>query len=148
MELDLKNSYIYSQKNSKFSGQSRTVSFFTIVDSYKKDYLQPNICHIKYVLENTILKRVCQIGQDALKEDLNQEGEELSSKVKEINFQYAYLTSRQDSPYSWQEFWPKEEAQKIQVPLAVKIKLLLIGKDNSDENVVEFTKIVVLPLAD
>lgn len=153
MELDLKNSFVFTKKDSKFQGNKTSINFFSPVDSFSEGKSSLDLCHIKYELSNGILNRACYKGLDALKG--NPESpieEELSSDVKELSFEYAYLTGDLDEPYTWQEIWPsedpnKQEEQKKTLPLAVKIKLSLIEK-NKLQNVVNFNKTVSLPLSE
>lgn len=150
MELDLKNSFPYSKTDSKFTGSMQTLGFVSAVDSFKKYELSSQILGVRYELNNGILKRTCYQGLGAVEENLESEGEELSSDVKEISFEYACATDKPENPYSWQESWPKGEnsEQKKFLPLAVKIKLSLIEKDKRQKeiNIIEFSKIVSLPL--
>jgi len=150
IELDLKDSFIYLEDDSKFKGTSQTLEFFSVIDSFEKGQAFSNICRVKYELNNDILKRIFYQGLDALEENSKFEGEELSSDVKEISFQYAYATNSLDKSYDWQESWPKENdlTQRKTLPLAVKIKLSLTEKDRHQKElgIVVFNKTVPLSL--
>jgi hypothetical protein len=154
MELDLKNSFIYagSDGNSGFRGDKSTIEFFSVLDSYQRagDVLS-RACRVKYAFGDNSLKRTCLKGLDALRENPQIPAEELSSQIKDIAFQYAYPTGSAADPYAWQDTWPKDEAQKKNLPQAVKIKLGLIEKDRrkiSQEVVIEFNKGIALPQAE
>jgi prepilin-type N-terminal cleavage/methylation domain-containing protein len=151
MESDLKNSFIYSEDDSKFQGTGSGLEFFSAVDSFTESTSVVAICRIKYYLEADSLKRSCQQGLDALQDGADIEGEELSADVKEVSLQYAYSKGIKDKPFEWQDSWPQENVpeSKKTLPLAVKIKLSLIERDRhkKETQVVEFTKIVLLPLS-
>jgi len=149
ISLELKNSFSYRGNDSLFKGQNQELEFISIIDLFEENNFLRDICRIKYIWEDGVLKRICLRGIDGLKEeDIEFEGDELSSDLKEILFQYAYSTGDPDSPYDWQDVWPEEEnlEQKKNLPLAVKIKLSLIERDRHQKEigVVDFIKIVPL----
>lgn len=146
MELDLKNSFAYLEGDSKFSGDRQILSFFTIIDSFENEKLYSNICRLKYEVKDGILKRTCYRGLDALKENPDVEPEELTSEIKEVRFEYALTSTDPDKLCDWQEIWPPDNNKKNTLPLAVKIKLVLIEKAKPEEKAVEFNKTVSLPL--
>jgi len=142
MELDLKNSFIYSREDSKFKGDNNNIDFFSVLDTFDKEFLpKPVLCRLKYSRQDIKFKRAVSVNQEALKEEAVSEGEELSSAIKEVKFQYA--TGRKERP--WQELWPEgnDNAQKAALPAAVKIELTL--KEDGDKTVT-FIKIISLPL--
>ncbi len=147
MESDLKNSFAYKTDNSGFQGANTSVDFFSVVDYYKEDKLNTDIYRIKYgwAEAEKILKRACYRGPDALKENMEQEAEELAPDIEKISFQYA------DKPDDWQDSWPIKKGeddltQQKTLPLAVKIILSLTEKSGK-EKATEFTKVVSLPLS-
>lgn len=156
MELDLKNSFVYKTDDSRFHGTNTSVDFFSVVDYYKEDKLNTDICRIKYewAEDEKILKRTCYTGLDALKETPEAPIEtELSSAVKEFSFHYFYKD--QNGTITPSDSWPDsiadqtvQDSQKQKLPLAVKIKLSLIEKNKSEENATEFNKTVSLPLGE
>jgi type II secretion system protein J len=151
MELDLKNAFIYGQEDSKFKGSPQALNFFTTVDSFEKGRMYTNICRIKYEFSDNKLKRAYYKGLDALIETQDAIGEELNSDIQEVTFNYAYATNIPEKPYDWADNWPKEDDvnQKKNLPLAVKIKISLRQKDKAlqEGRVIEFNKIVPLPLS-
>lgn len=141
IELDLKNSFVYSDTDSRFKGDTESVEFFSILDTFDKEgNIYSHICQIKYEFSDGILKRTCYKGLDALKENPSVEAEELSFAVNEVSFQYE--TDKANEPS--QEFWPKDNQKSI-LPLAVRIKLVLIEKLKQEENPIEFNKVISLP---
>jgi len=143
IELDLKNSFIYSQEDSKFKGSNNGMDFFSVLDVFDKGLAPKSVlCRIKYSRQDGEFTRAVSLNQDALREGAALEGEELPSAIKEVKFQY----SGGKKAGLWQDLWPEEndEAQKAGVPSAVKIELTL--KDTAQGKGVTFIKIVSLPL--
>ncbi|MGD0335821.1 MAG: type II secretion system protein GspJ [Candidatus Omnitrophota bacterium] len=146
IELDLKNSFQYTQNDSHFKGTAGSMDFISLLDTYANGKLNPDICRIKYELVDGILRRYCYKGIDSLKkvEALTQLPDEICGNVKALSFRYAYATRNPSSPYEWQESWP-EESQLNLVPIAVKITLTLQqGEKRGD--LVEFNKTVPLEI--
>jgi len=150
LELDLKNAFVYAETDSKFSGSGSTLNFFSLIDSYEKDNICTNVCRVKYDLDGNVLKRTCFYGLQALNDNPEPKGEELSTDVKEISFYYAFATGNPDNPDEWQDSWPKagDANQKKSLPLAVKIILSVIQRDKNkkETGVIEFSRIIPLPL--
>lgn len=143
MESDLKNSFAYAKDDAHFKATKEFLDFFTIVDSYDREgKVSTNLCRVKYELNaQGQLIRIISYGADALKEDLNVEGDELSSDIKEIILQYTYKTDDPDNPLIWKN---DNSEYKERLPLAVKIELTLLEKDRNTALPVKFTKIVSL----
>jgi len=150
LELDLKNALIYNSDNSMFRGSASGLDFISSIDSYDKDNINTDICRVRYDFNDTTLKRRCLYAMQALSDGFELAADELSNDVKRISFSYAFATGNPDTPYEWQEYWPKqgEEAQEAGLPLAVKIKLSLIEKDinKNESGVIDFSRIIPLPL--
>lgn len=148
LELDLLNSFKYTEEDSRFFGAESSIEFFSIVDSYRQGQAYENLCRIKYELSAESLKRTRSQDLDAFINDPGLAADELSSDVKNIVFEYAHRTENPDHPYDWQEIWPADDTQKILLPLAVRIKLTIIERDRfqQESGTVEFTKTVPLPL--
>lgn len=148
MELDLRNVFSYQKDDSRFLGGLVDIEFFTTADAYSKGLSLPNVYHVKYSLENQSLKRLSAGGDDALKVGLDVEGKELSSSIKEFSLRYIALPSTGSQvPYEEQENWPKDDIQKKAIPIAVKIKLVVMEKDRRGADtgrVTEFNKVVAL----
>lgn len=147
--LDLRNTFIYAQDNSRFEGDETNMVFFSGLDSFSEGKMFLDLCRIKYSLAEEKLKRSSYKGLNALNAK-DPDGESFY-EVKNISFQYAYATDKPDKPYDWQTAWPKDESQKNALPQAVKIKLSLLEKDKRQEEqarVIEFNKIIALPLGE
>jgi prepilin-type N-terminal cleavage/methylation domain-containing protein len=150
MELDLKNSFIYAQDDSRFQGKPNYMEFFTLVDYFSEGENLSNLCLIKYEVGEGTIKRIPKRNLDALKADVETEGEILSENVEKITFAYAAVaTNNPETPYEWKDEWPdlNDDKQKTNLPLAVKITLTLRERDRRGELLGsrEFTKVVSLP---
>ena len=154
METDFKNSYIYSQADSRFKGSKagQTVEFCSVLDIFDKaqSYVFP--CRIKYELSNQVLKRTLYRGLQVSEENPLVEAQELSLVTKELVLEFAYLSDDPNKNIEWQESWPAGQGKPDQqkgLPLAVKIKLSLIEKDKHGQEIgtVDFSRIIPLPLA-
>jgi type II secretory pathway component PulJ len=144
IEAELKNTFVYAKTDSKFVGSSESMVFFSILDAYDKEgKIFPNIGYIRYKIFDNFLKRKAFKGMLALKvlQDSEDEDEFFLSDVKELTLQFAAPSVVTDKLYEWQNSWPRDgdPDQKKQLPLAVKIKLVL--KQN-DSGLVEFNKII------
>jgi len=148
MELDLKNCFIFSGDDSRFAGTGDDLKFFSVIDLYGGGSANPGVCRIEYGMKGDILERTVYPGIEALKDDSEVPAQGLAYNVRALSFQYAYLTGSSDSPFEWQESWPKESGEQIKaLPAAVKITLSLVEKDSKgkDAGAVEFSKVIALP---
>ncbi len=142
IEAELKNAFIYDKLDSRFIGNSESMEFFSILDNYDKTgKVNSNIGYIKYKLVDNSLKRKAVEGILALKVNPEDEGGSFLSGVEELSLQFAALSTAPGKIYEWQDAWPKSGVldQNKELPMALKIKLVLKQKDNS---LVEFNKII------
>lgn len=142
IEAELKNAFIYDKIDSRFTGSSESMEFFSILDNYEKTgKVYTSIAYIKYKLVDNSLKRKVMEGMLALKVNPEDEGESFLSGVEELSLQFAALSTVPGKIYEWQDAWPKSgyPDQKKELPMALKIKLVLKQKDDS---LVEFNKII------
>lgn len=147
LETDLKNSFVYSKESSFFKGGSQDLDFFNVSQIYDKDKQYSDLCRIKYMLEGNTLKRTAYSGLAALTEDENVKAQDFSNSVKNINFEYAYISEGEKKDILWQNAWPQKDEQAKQLPLAVKVKLMLIDTGKKEQKLLEFTKTIALPQA-
>jgi len=144
IEAELKNAFVYAKPDSKFIGGCESMEFFSVLDAYDKEgKVFSNIGYIKYeILDHSLTRKVSE-GLLALKagQGPQEEGESFLSGVEELSLQFAAPSTIPDKLYEWQDLWPKDgdADQKKQLPIAVKIKLVLKQRDNS---LVEFNKII------
>ncbi|MDD5195851.1 MAG: prepilin-type N-terminal cleavage/methylation domain-containing protein, partial [Candidatus Omnitrophica bacterium] len=96
IETDLRNSFPYLKEDSRFIGQPNSIEFFGVVDSYKNGKVYTDICRITYQIDKEVLSRSLYIGLEALRDNTIASAQELSGRVKEVSFQYAYSTDNPD----------------------------------------------------
>lgn len=147
LEKDLRNSFVYSESSSFFKGTAEALEFFNVSQVYEEDKQYSDLCRIKYELDGSSLKRTAYSGLSALSLDNTVKPQDISDNIKTLGFEYAYITEKEKKDIIWQGAWPQEEGQMKQLPLAVKVKLALISKEERRQNVLEFTKIISLPQA-
>lgn len=161
LERDLKNAYVYTPDDSRFSCGNAALEFFSVQDLYLQGKAFESVCKIRYEFGEKKLKRTLVYGEKILEASASGEPEELSSQVKEISFEFAYVPLDAKEAYAWQkDNWPTHEnpqlnlREKKSIPLAVKIKLSLFekaeGENTRDKEPasVEFTKVVPLALGE
>lgn len=146
LESDLKNSFVYSEDSSFFNGEASKLDFFNVSQIYYKDKEYSNVCRIKYELDGVSLKRTLCSGFSALNESADIKPQEFSNNIKNLDFEYAYISEGEKKDILWQDAWPKEEGQINRLPVAVKIKLSLLDA-KMKQKVLEFAKTIVLPQA-
>lgn len=142
METELRNVFVYSKSDSRFIGNSEAMEFFSILDKYDKEgQVSSGIGYIKYEILGNSLTRKAGQGMFALKAASEGENKLFLSEVEELSMQFAAPSTDLVKSYEWQDLWPQhgDVNQKKQLPVAVKIKLVLKQKDN---NSVEFNKII------
>lgn len=155
IEHDLRNSFPYFEKDSKFKAGKQQLDFFSRLDSINSQAeVYSEICRIIYKLDGDVLKRACCKGMDALEDvsKLDIQADDLAGQVKEISFDYAFaVRNNSEKCYDWQDIWPQEndKDQEKSLPLAVRITLVLREvniRSKQQENNVEFIKIIPLPV--
>jgi prepilin-type N-terminal cleavage/methylation domain-containing protein len=142
LENDLKNSFIYSKKNSGFKGDSKSLEFFTLLDSYNaRRGMSKIVSLISYNFKDNILQRVCLQNASLLEDHGNEPSKAVLFEAMDVIFDYAYRDDMTNEPYEWR-------ASCEGAPLAVRIKLFLphIDKWGKEADLVEFSRIVSLPL--
>jgi type II secretory pathway component PulJ len=142
IEIDLKNSFPYKKDVSLFNGTSEHLEFFTVLDIYNKDKIDTQICRIKYQFDTNTLKRTAYVAEAAIDNTTEPVPEELSAAVKSINFEYAGIDSSGKEAFTWQANWPQDNTQGNEMPLAVKAKITLVGRNEKQENLIEFSKTI------
>ena len=142
LESELKNSFCAAGTDSKFRGDAHSLEFLAVVDTFDRGAgVYPEVCRIRYEFRDGVITRACYKGPDAYKAPAGAaRAQELSEDVAGFELTFAVPLDRANSEYDWQAVWPKNEDQKKNMPLAVKIKMTVKG--------IVFTKVVALPLAD
>ncbi|MEK6714716.1 MAG: prepilin-type N-terminal cleavage/methylation domain-containing protein, partial [Candidatus Omnitrophota bacterium] len=136
MNLDLRNSFAYSESDSKFSGAKDSLSFLSLTDNYNNNEITPAYAFISYKLEGDRLMRLRRINQEALKETSGIEAEEITALIEELVFSYADIVASEHT-LEWKDSFG--EAQKT-LPAAVKVKLILKSKVKA-----EFERTIYIP---
>lgn len=136
MTRDLENSFIFSRKESRFIGANDQVSFFSLVGGvYTK---------VIYKINENKITRICQKNTDSLKEDLLQTSRVIVDNIEEGYFRYA-LPADNENGFSWQDTWGKTDEEKLAMPLAVNLKIIIKDPVTKEIKNVEFEKTIFLP---
>lgn len=143
INLDLRNSFIYSENEAKFLGNNSGVSFLTTVDTFYNEKAVPVYAFVAYQVEGDKIMRLCRTGQESLNENSQIEPEEMAKGVENIIFSYGYINGAEQD-IKWKDTWGAAgdslEEQKI-LPNAVKVKLTI--KNNVKYN---FERTIFIPL--
>lgn len=143
INLDIRNSFVFSENESKFLGNRQGVSFLTIADTYDEDGIIENYAFVAYQIEEGKLTRLCRKGKESLNNNSGIQSEEMALNGATLVFSYGYSINGQEG-VKWKDTWgaaddPAQE-QKI-LPVAVKVKLAV--KNNAGYN---FERTIFLPL--
>ncbi|GEM_PF-798219 len=127
INLDVRNSFAFSEEQTKFSGNADGVNFLTIVDTYDLDMFAQHYAFVGYQIEGNKLTRICRKGKESLNNNSQIQSEELALNAGTIVFSYGSRSDGQED-LKWKDTWgsadgPSEE-QKI-LPVAVKVKLAI-----------------------
>ncbi len=142
INLDIRNSFAFSENQAKFSGNRQGVSFLTIVDAYDSDRIIGHYAFAAYQIEGDKLTRLCREGKESLNNNSQIQSEEMVLNASTIAFSYGYSVLGQED-IKWKDTWgvadDSSEEQKI-LPIAVKVKLAV--KNNVKYN---FERTIFLP---
>ena len=140
INLDLRNSFVYSDDESMFEGETSSVRFLTLVDSYRRGKVVCDYSLVSYSSAEGKIMRLCRKGQESLKARSEIIPEEMAANMDmEIKFQYGYLGK--EKYMEWLDSWPGPEENKG-LPQAVKLRLTI--KDKKEEI---FERTIFLPNA-
>lgn len=127
INLDLRNSFVYSENEVKFLGNNSGISFLTTVDKFYNEKAVPVYAFVAYQVEGDQIMRLCRQGQESLNENSQIEPEEMAKGVENIIFSYGYINGAEQD-IKWKDTWGAAgdslEEQKI-LPNAVKVKLTI-----------------------
>jgi type II secretory pathway component PulJ len=135
INLDLKNSFYYSSKETKFTGNKNDISFLTLIDTFIRGEIFQNYAYLVFKLEGDTLTRLCRKGKEALNVESEIKPQELGSNIEELAFSYGTAASG-DQPLDWKDAWSDEK----KLPTAVKVKLTIKNRAKH-----EFSRIIYLP---
>jgi len=125
LDKDLRNSFSYSESETKFSGQPQGLSFLTLADNYRSGSSMQDYAFVSYFLEGGLLKRLIKTNQDSLNSDSDAAAEELGVKVNSLAFSYLY---EEDRELKEKDSW----AELNGFPVAVRVKLVVDNKGNEE----------------
>ena len=143
INLDLRNSLVYKDDDTKFSGSQNEICFLTLVDKFGQDRLLQELAFLSYKLEKDKLMRLCRKNQEALKENSEIQPEEMADNV-EIKFEYGYKPQGKDE-IEFKTSWPSPDIPDGQKLLPVAVKVNLTVKEKGEQ---KFERTIYLPLAE
>lgn len=140
---DIRNSFSFSENQTKFSGNANGINFLTLVDTYEDDKILQNYAFVGYQIEEGKLTRLCRQGKESLNNNSQIQPEEMVLNAANLFFSYGYNVIGQEG-IQWKDTWgaaddPLEE-QRI-LPAAVKLKLTI--KNKAEYN---FERTIFIPL--
>lgn len=138
INLDLRNSFVYSNEKSWFSGNKNETAFLTLVDTFSENNPRLTYAFVSYRLESDKLMRLCRKDKESLNEKSKTQSEEMSSGVEELIFSYGYINPLTQS-MEWKDSWDDPK----RLPSAVKIRLTI--KNKSRQN---FERTIFMPQAE
>lgn len=140
INLDLRNSFVYSSDDTKFVGNKDGLSFLTLVDSFRGSVMVPEYAFVSYRSEANNILRLCRKGKEALREKSEVEPQ-LMAEDAVLSFEYGHKTSA-DSEIEFKDSWGLSDIpeEKKTLPLAIKVNLTIKGKIEK-----EFERTIYLP---
>lgn len=143
INLDLRNSFVYSNNETKFIGSPKDITFLTLVNTFSEDRIVQDYALVSYKLKGDKLMRLCRKNKEALNENSGILPEEMASGV-EMTLTYFYIDPVNHSlkeKDSWNIQDNPEERQKL--PVAIKVGLIIKNKIQQ-----EFERKIFLSLAE
>lgn len=113
INLDLKNSFTYSDTETGFLGKDNSITFFTLADAAYS--------LVSYSLdkENKRLLRLCKKNSHAINKETKVGAEIMANNVQELSFSYVYLDAYGQERIKG--YWDDPKT----LPYAIKVKLVL-----------------------
>jgi prepilin-type N-terminal cleavage/methylation domain-containing protein len=143
LNLDLRNSFAYSEDDSKFQGSKEEISFLTLVDTFTPEATPREYSLISYRAQGERLLRLCRKNKQSLNEDSGVLPEDMNQGLKELAFEYGYIDPT-DKSLKFKDTWAMgrdAESERKGMPAAIKIKLVLKNKTLQD-----FQRTIYLPV--
>jgi Tfp pilus assembly protein PilV len=138
MSIDVRNSFPYSLKRSRFVGDGRRISFLTIADTYDgQGGRQEQYASVSYALTGDKLMRSIRLSKDSLDDGAYTQNDELLQGVNGLAFAYGYAASK-GGDIQWRDVW----ADTARIPLLVRVTLSM--KDRGGQE--EFVRNIVQPV--
>lgn len=123
INIDLQNSFSYSQSQSKFSGDETNISFLSLVDGLSEGEMVAQYSSVSYKFEDNRITRLVKKDKDALNASVDIEPQEIADGIDELSFSYGYSQGA-DKPLEWKEAWDNLTV----MPSAVKVRVVFEGK--------------------
>ncbi len=137
MNADLRNSIVFSRMAAGFEGDSSSMRFLSIADTFRGGFLRKEYAAVSYKREGERLLRMVRLNGAALESEPVDGFEEIARGVKEAVFKYGKIDGA--GVIEWQADWRDPAV----LPAAVNIRLVLGEKGGA-----EFERTVYLPLAE
>jgi Tfp pilus assembly protein PilV len=118
MNLELKNSFRYSQTDTQFKGEKNKISFLTLLDTYREDSVRQDFAFVSYLFENKRLMRLQRLNTQSLNDDLENYAE-MATDIESLDL--SYITFDAEGTKTEKDIWDAT----AQLPTAVKIKLAI-----------------------
>jgi hypothetical protein len=129
---------VYSKGAAGFEGDSSSMRFLFIADTFRESVLQRDYAAVSYKVEGDRLMRECRLNAAALNTEPDSGFEEMAAGVKEVVFKYGKMDEAGVN-IEWQPDWHEPSV----LPAAVTIRLVL-----EEKNSAAFERTVYLPLAE
>jgi len=128
-DLELRNAFIYSANDAKFLGDKQNLSFLTLLDVFSRNVTLPQYSFVAYKAEGSKFTRLCRVNQDSLNAGSKTFPEEIPVILEELVFSYGYIDPA-DNTLKFKDTWGSGDipAEKVKLPQAVKVKLVLKNK--------------------
>lgn len=138
IELDLRNSFAYSQEDTYFYGTPNSLSFVCLSSKYDKSQVYPVFSFIKYSFSKSTLSRLARNDKDSLNKDSLTKPEELAGNLSSFSFTYGYKSTPEGPLKFDKAVWN----DKKKIPQAVRVTMSI-----KDKVVKEFSRTIYIPLS-
>jgi len=132
---DLRNSFVYTSDDMKFSGKQNEINFLSLVDKFSSGKVMRHYAFISYKLEDGKLLRLCRFDKEALNDKSEVVYQELASNVGDFSLSYGFIEAVSQE-LKWKDTWDDFKS----LPVVVKVKLIITGKAKQ-----KFERTIYLP---
>ena len=138
---DIKNSFAYSDEDSRFTGSPSSLSFFCLSDSYSGYFPETNISLVKYEFLSGNLTKVFAYGGESFKEGvLEYKRKDFSIKIKNFSLRYGFRSEADSKELSWKNSW--EPSKEEPMPYAIEVSISV--QDDYNAKVFDIKRIVLI----
>jgi prepilin-type N-terminal cleavage/methylation domain-containing protein len=134
INLDLRNSFAYSEEETRFTGSGNEIGFFALVDTFSQNNSSKDYAFLSYQVQDNRLTRLCRKNKNSLNEKLEIQPEEMADGLGSLSFEYGFLDPT-DKSLKFKDTWATKsdaENERKTFPAAVRVKLTLGEKVNQD----------------